>query len=348
MDKKLRIGIIGGGGIARGAHIANYFKYPDKAEVVAVADVNEDVLQLNRQEFGIEHTFTHYRDMLAKMELDAVSVCTPNKFHAGAAIAALEAGCNVLCEKPPAMNAAEAREMANAARKSGKLLHYGFHFRFSAEAQMLRRYIDAGELGHVYSGKIKALRRSGIPGWGVFTNKELQGGGPLIDIGVHMLDLGLYFMGYPKPVHVIGKTYRELGNRPLTPTWGGQWDYENYSVEDLAMAMITFDNGASLHLEASFIVHMKENDRMNVQLYGTEGGCSFSPVGIYKDRHGTLIDIAPAYLPKVDAYHAEIGAFLNACRGEPTPLSTPEEGILVQQIVDAIYASADSGKPVTV
>jgi predicted dehydrogenase len=346
MNNKLRIGIIGGGGIARSAHIANYLKYPEIAEVVAVADVNEQALQLVTEQFGIPHTYTDSLQMLQQEKLDAVSVCTPNKYHAVSAIAALQAGCHVLCEKPPAMNAQEAMEMESAAVKSGKKLFYGFHHRFSPAAQMLRRYSEAGELGSIYAGKVIARRRSGIPGWGVFTNKELQGGGPLIDIGVHMLDLALHLMNYPEPKYVFGMTYRELGNRQMTPTWGGQWDYRNYSIEDLAMAMITFHNGATLQLETSFIVHTKENETMNIELYGSEGGCSYAPPAIFKDMHGTIVDITPAYLSNLNGHQLEIEAFLRACHGEPTFLSTASQGVFIQRLIDAIYDSASSGRPI--
>lgn len=341
---KLKIGIIGGGGIAQGAHIGNYKRHSDKVELVAIADVNEAVVKRNIEEHGFQYGFSDFNEMLSKVELDAVSICTPNKFHAEATIAALNAGCHVMCEKPPAMTAAEARAMEEAANKSGKILTYGFMNRYTSEAQILKRFIDAGELGSIYAGRISAMRRSGIPGWGVFTNKELQGGGPLIDIGVHMLDLGLYLMGFPKPTQVMGVTYRELGTRPGTSMWGS-WDYKNYTVEDMAMAMIRFENGACLHLETSFIVHTKESDT-NVRLHGTEGGCSFSPVGIFQDKHGTLIDITPAHIPKISGHQAEIEAFVKAISGEGEVLSTAAEGVIVQQIIESIYHSAETGEVV--
>lgn len=343
MDK-IRVGIIGGGGIAQAAHINNYKKHTDKVELIAIADINEAIVKKNIEDHGFQHGFTDYREMLSNIELDAVSICTPNKFHAEAAIAALQAGCHVMCEKPPAMTAAEAQAMEAAANQSGKLLTYGFMYRYTSTAQILKRFIDAGELGSIYAGRISAMRRSGIPGWGVFTNKELQGGGPLIDIGVHMLDLGLYLMGYPKPTQVMGVTFRELGTRPGTSIWS-PWDYKNYTVEDMAMAMIRFDNGACLHLETSFIVHTKSGE-MNVRLHGTEGGCSYSPVGIYQDKHGTLVDITPAHIPERNGHQAEIEAFIAAIRGEGEVLSTAAEGVIVQQIIESVYQSAETGQVV--
>lgn len=344
---KIRIGIIGGGGIAQYAHIANYKKHSDKIELVAIADVNESIVNKNIEDHGFQHGFTDYEKMLSSVELDAISVCTPNKFHAPAAIAALQAGCNVLCEKPPAMTSAEAKAMEDAANKAGKLLTYGFNHRYTSQAQILKRFVDAGELGNIYAGHVTAIRRSGIPGWGVFTNKELQGGGPLIDIGVHMLDLALYLMGYPRATQVMGATYRELGTRPLTSAWGGSWDYKNYSVEDMAMAMIRFENGATLHLDTSFILHTKE-DAVNVRLHGTEGGCDYSPIAIFQDKHGSLVDITPTSVPNVDSHTAEIEAFVKTLAGEGKVLSTAEEGTKLQQIIEAIYISAETGETVKI
>lgn len=343
--EKIRVGIIGGGGIAQGVHIANYKKHSE-VELVAIADVNEGIVKKNIEDHGFKHGFSDFNEMLEKVELDAVSICTPNKFHAEATIAALKAGCHVMCEKPPAMTAAEAKAMESAAIESGKILTYGFMYRYTSQAQILKRFIDAGELGNIYAGKITAMRRSGIPGWGVFTNKELQGGGPLIDIGVHMLDLGLYLMGYPKPKQVMGVTYRELGTRPGTSIWA-PWDYKNYSVEDMAMAMIQFENGATLHLETSFIVHTKEGE-MNVRLHGTEGGCSYSPVGIFQDKHGTLVDITPAHIPERNGHQAEIEAFVHAILGKGEVLSHASEGVIVQQIIESIYRSAETGQTVSI
>lgn len=346
--KKIRVGLIGGGGVAQWAHIANYKKYSDHIELVAIADVSEAVLQRNKENHGFQHTFTDYNEMLANVELDAVSVCTPNLFHAPATIAALKAGCHVMCEKPPAMTAAEAIAMEEAARQSGKILTYGFMYRYTSQAQILRRFIDAGEMGSIYAGRITAMRRSGIPARGVFINKELQGGGPLIDIGVHMLDLALYLMGYPRATQVMGVTYRELGTRPMTPMGGTQWDYQNYTVEDMAMAMIKFENGASLQLETSFIVHTQEKEIMNVKLHGTEGGCNFSPLAMFQDKHGTLIDITPAHIPERSGHQMEIEAFIKAIQGEGDVLCKPSEGVIVQQIIESIYRSAETGQVVNI
>ncbi|HET7627637.1 MAG TPA: Gfo/Idh/MocA family oxidoreductase [Bacillales bacterium] len=345
MTDKLKVGIIGAGGIARGVHIPNYLKCSDRMELVAIADVVRENAERTAGEHGIPNVFSDYEEMLGQVDIDAVSICTPNKFHAPAAIAALNAGCHVLCEKPPAMTADEARQMEQTARENGKILTYGFHYRHAQETEMLKRFVDAGELGDVYAVNVKAVRRRGIPGWGVFTNKELQGGGPLIDIGVHMLDTALYLMGYPEPDTVFGVTYQKLGNKQGVGLFG-EWDWENFSIEDMARGMITFKNGASILLETAFAANVKEKDTMNVTLMGENGGADVFPLNIYQEKHGSLIDITPAHLPNKDSYELEIERFVDACLGGTAPISTAEQGVVIQQIIEGLYRSAETGAAV--
>ncbi|MBM7570403.1 Gfo/Idh/MocA family protein [Aquibacillus albus] len=343
---KLKVGLIGAGGIATGVHIPNYLKLSDQVEIVAVSDVNLERAKDVAGEYSIPNAFSSYEEMLSQVELDAVSVCVPNKFHLAASIAALQAGCHVLCEKPPAMSADEAEEMLQTAQSNGKILTYGFHYRHQPEAITAKRFIDAGELGDIYSARVQAIRRRGIPGWGVFTNKELQGGGPLIDIGVHMLDTALYMMGYPEPDVVLGKTHQQLGTKKGVGLLG-DWDWENYTVEDMAVGMITFKNGASLVLETAFAANVEERDKMQVSLMGNEGGADIFPLKIYQEKHESLIDVTPAYLPKVGGHEREIQHFVECCLKGEQPISTPEQGLIIQKIIDALYQSAETGRAVS-
>lgn len=342
---KLRVGLIGAGGIARGAHIPGYLKCGDKVEITAIADVVKEKAEAVAAEFAIPHVYENYEDMLQEVELDAVSVCTPNKFHAAATIAALRANCHVICEKPPAMTVKETQQMAQAAEDAGKILTYGFHFRHAPQTEVLKRFIDAGELGEIYAANVLAVRRRGIPGWGVFTNKELQGGGPLIDIGVHMLDTALHLMGFPEPDTVLGVTYQKLGTRPGVGL-SGEWDWQNFSIEDMARGMITFKNGASILLETAFAANVKEREVINVSLMGDGGGADLFPLNIYQEKHDTLIDVTPSFLPERHHHEVEIERFVEACLTGTTPLSTPREGIIVQQIIEGLYQSAASGKAI--
>ncbi|MBM7551511.1 Gfo/Idh/MocA family protein [Thalassobacillus pellis] len=345
MSEKLKVGIIGAGGIASNVHLPNYIKQGDKVEITAVADVVKETAEACAEKFSIPYVYTDYEKMLEECELDAISVCTPNKFHAAAAIAALQAGCHVLCEKPPAMNVAEATAMAETARKHGKILTYGFHFRFAPEIMALKRFTAAGELGEIYAANIRAVRRRGIPGWGVFTNKELQGGGPLIDIGVHMLDAALYLMDYPEPESVFGATYQKIGNRKGVGLMG-DWDWEGFSIEDMARGMIRFKNGASLILESAFAANVEKNDVMNVSLMGDKGGADAFPLKIYQEKHDSLIDISPAYLPKKGYHELEIEGFVNSCLTGEAPISTPGQGVVIQKIINGFYESAETGDAV--
>ena len=347
MSKKLRIGIIGSGGIAQGCHMRGYAAIPDLCEMVATCDVNEATAKAAAEKFGISKTYTDFNEMLAKEELDGVSVATPNKFHIEPTIAALKAGVNVLCEKPLGMNADECRKMCATARDSGKILQVGLQSRFNGDSVWLRDYIAAGNVGDIYFARAQALRRAGVPGWGVFINKELQGGGPLIDIGVHILDLTLFLMGYPKPVAAFGKTWDTLGKDASRWNAWGDYDRSKFTVEDFAVGMIKFDNGAVISLESSFMQNAP--DAWQTQLFGTKAGIDLKPgasdgLKIYKDDNKQLLNISPANVPSVESPHsAEVKAFVEAIiGGKPSPVPG-ENGLILNAIFDAIYKSSVSG-----
>ncbi len=221
-SEKLRIGLIGAGGIA-GTHTNNYKKFND-VDVVAACDVRKDALKKFGAKFGIKKLFPNWQEMLKKARLDAVSVCTPNGLHCEPTIDALNAGCHVLVEKPLAMNAEEGQLMLDAAKKNKKKLIIAFQHRFEGRTQIIRRAFDKGVFGRVLFVRVQALRRRGIPNWGVFGRKKLQGGGPLIDIGVHCLEMAHYAIGTPKPVAASGQTWTYMGNKPsdtfsMWPNW---------------------------------------------------------------------------------------------------------------------------------
>lgn len=345
MDR-IGIGIIGSGGIARGAHLPGYRALErEGVKIVAVCDVDEATAKRAASEFHVDHVYTDYERMLERDDIDAVSICTPNYLHKQPTVDALEAGKHVLVEKPLAMNAVEGKEMVEAARRTDRKLQVGFMNRFNSRALALKRFIDAGEMGEIYYGRAQALRRRGIPGWGVFTQKDKQGGGPLIDIGVHILDLTLWLMGHPKPVSVSGKTYTKFGTRSGVLGLMGQWDPAKYTVEDLGIGFVRFDNGATLTVEASFAANL-EKDVFNTELYGTEGGCTYEPARMYFERHQTLVDATPVFLPQTKPYELEVRAFVQAIRDD-TPVEVPgEQGLMVTQILDAIYQSSEEGREV--
>ncbi|MHB1001036.1 MAG: Gfo/Idh/MocA family protein [Armatimonadota bacterium] len=346
MGDKIRIGIIGTGGIAKNTHIPAYINNPD-AEIVAVCDNRPEVVDAVAAEFGIKHKFTDYNKLLELDEIDAVDVCTPNFIHADPTIKALEAGKHVIVEKPIALNAEEGAAMVEAAKRSGKKLMVAYCMRWRSDACALKRFIDAGDMGDIYYARIHALRRRGIPSWGVFTQKDKQGGGPLIDIGCHILDLTLWLMGHPKPVAASGACYTKFGTRPGLVGLFGKWDHTNYTVEDFATAMIRFDNGATMTIESSFAANI-EKDVVNSTLLGTEGGCELNPVKMFREERETLLDVSPVFLPDVKWHQGEINDFIDAIKNDkPVPVSG-EEGLMVAKILDAIYKSSELGREVAI
>ena len=349
MSQKLKIGIIGSGGIAQGCHMPGYASVPDLCEVVAVCDVNAETAQKAAEKFGVSRYGTDIWAIVNDPEIDAVSVATPNKYHHGPTIACLQAGKHVLCEKPLAMNAEEAREMCAAARDAGKILMVGFQTRFGGPGQFMKSYIDAGSMGEIYYARAQALRRRGVPGWGVFIDKEQQGGGPLVDIGVHILDFTLYLMGYPKPVSVFGKTWDTLGRNPELFNFWGDYDRAKYTVEDFAVGLIKFENGAAITLESSFMANM-EGDPFQTQLFGTKAGATVKawgddPIKIFTEQNRQLFTMTPQNVPNVDSSHVlEVQAFVKAIQeGKPSPVPG-ECGLILNAIFDAMYKSSETGR----
>lgn len=343
-QRKLRCGVIGLG-MGRG-HIAGYQSYP-ACEVVAVADLDEARLQKAKEELQIEQTYTTAEAMLQEAKLDVVSVATPNKFHAPLTIAALKAGCHVLCEKPMAITLDDALAMKQTADACGKKLGINLSYRFNPMSYALKQQVDAGAIGNVYFGRTVWHRRRGMPGFGGwFGNKELAGGGPLIDLGVHRIDLALWLMGSPKPVSVYGRTYNVIAARKAKE------QNKLFTVEDLAAGIVTFDTGATLIVEASWALNINENEHMITSLYGDKGGLvqknkngtyEFT-AEIYSEEGGNLytkvLDRATVTPPS--AYHDFIDSILE----NREPVARAEDGINVQMILDGLYRSAAEGREI--
>ena len=349
MSNKLRIGIIGSGGIAQGCHMRGYATMPDRCEIVAVCDVNPDTARTAADKYQVAKTYTDYHQMLQQEQLDAVSVATPNAYHMQPTIDALEAGIHVICEKPLAMNAEEARKMCAAAKSSGKILQVALQQRFTGPARFMKSFIDAGNMGDIYYARAQALRRRGVPHWGVFIDKEKQGGGPLIDIGVHILDMTLFLMGYPKPLVASGKTWDMLGTNPDIVNPWGDYDRSKFTVEDFAVGMIKFDNGAVVVLESSFMANL-DGDPFQTQLFGTKAGAIVKgwgedPIQIFTENNKQLFNMKPANVPNVESSHVdEIKAFVDAIiHSKPSP-GPGENGLILNAIFDALYKSSETGR----
>lgn len=344
-DSKIRVGVVGVG--IGGLHIEGY-KMSPQAEVVALSDINAERAASTAERFGVSKVYTDYEKMIAQCDLDAVSVCTPNSLHAPVAIAAFQAGCHVLCEKPIALNAAEGQKMVDAGKASGKLFMMGFNNRFRGDTQVLKGMIDRGELGDIYYAKTGWLRRRGIPGFGGwFTTKSMSGGGPLIDLGVHVLDLALYLMGNPKPVGAIGSSYAVFGpNQPGKQQFAAADPRGTYDVEDLATGFVKFANGATVFVEASWASNV-ETERIYTSLMGTKGGADLGPLRVYTEKDGVQVDIVPQ-CPNINGHNAEVLHFLDCIVNGKQPLATGEHGLDVIKILDAIYESAETGQMVKI
>lgn len=350
MMGKIKIGVIGVGGIASG-HINGYLKNPD-VELYALCDVSEARLKEFGEQHGVTRLFTDKNYMLRLDELDAVSVCTWNSEHAPCTIAALEAGKHVLCEKPMALNKAEAVKMKEAADKNGKLLMIGFVRRFGNDCTILKDFIDAGYFGDLYYAKATYLRRNGNPG-GWFGDKSRSGGGPLIDLGVHVIDFVRYVMGNPKPVSVYGATYQKLFDRKNIKTPKGyvsqtKTNNDICDVEDFASALIRFDNGATMSVETSFSLNKKPESR--IELFGTKAGARLDPeLEIYTEINDYLANVTldtKTSLSFEGLFENEINHFISCIKGETKCISTAEDGIEIMAILDAIYESSKTGHEV--
>ena len=351
--KPIGIGVIGTGGIAQSVHLPAYKKLQDegKVKIVALCDIKPDKLAEANGKFGPAECFEDYKALLAHPEIDAVDVCTPNYMHTPPVVEAFAAGKHVICEKPISINSKLGQEMVAAAEKAGKKFQVGLNMRFGAGPQAIKRLADKGKFGDIYYARAQALRRRGVPMWGVFTEKDKQGGGPLIDIGVHILDMTLWLMGHPKPVSVSGTAATKFGHRSgFVNLFGKPWDPNNFTVEDFASGYVKFENGASLVLESSFVLNL-DKERFETSLFGTEGGVFLdlhndANTRLYTEEAGTLIDSQPVFLPGVATHEAEIRSFVQSIIDD-TPVYVPgHEAQMVSQILDALYESSDTGKEV--
>ena len=346
---KLRVGFVGAGGIARGAHLPAYQALSDQCEVVAAADVAPPVLETFAAAAGLEakQCYGDYHDMLAQEKLDLVSVCTPNSWHYQPTVDAFAAGCHVLCEKPIAISATQAREMIAAGHKAKKLFMVGQTLRFMRPGALMKEWVKEGVIGDIYWARAQYLRNRGIPGRLGFVAKELSQGGPIYDIGVHVLDLALWLMDFPEPVSVSAGVYNKLASKksPLNP-----FAPKQYTVpDDASFSLIRFANGATISLECSWALNIPQ-PAMNVTVCGDKGGCQYEPLAMITERHGRLDRVQPEIFkyPEPAGHREEVRAFIEAIRKDlPSPVPG-EEALITQRILDAIYKSGAKGKEVKV
>ena len=340
----LRVAVIGAGQVARTSHINHYKSLPD-VEICAVCDVNQNAAKMAADEFHIPSWYTDAETMLKEIRPDAVSICVPNKFHCDMTCLCLEYGCHVLCEKPPAVTLKEAERMRDTARRCSRILTFGFHFRHAETIAFLKKKVEAGEMGTLYAGDVTWLRRRGIPGWGSFTNLEIQGGGPLIDIGAHMLDLAVYLLDYPEVSYVCASSSDRIGKQGGTG-FLGSWDGARFGVEDSLFGFIHFSNGGSLTVRTSFTINIAEKEERNVRLYGDKRGISVFPFEIYGDEDGHQVNSLYPFEETKDWHYDCIRNFVESCMGRADILVTPDQAVYVQKLITGLYQSAGTGRPV--
>jgi Predicted dehydrogenases and related proteins len=357
MNNKVKVAIIGCGGIATGKHLPSLQKI-EQVEVVAFCDMFIEQARKAADQFGAPgaQVYSDYRELLKQADVDVVHVCTANDTHAEISIAALEAGKHVMCEKPMAKKASDARRMLETARRTGKKLTIGYNNRFRSDSMLLKKMCENGELGDIYFAKAHAVRRRGVPTWGVFLDEEKQGGGPLIDIGTHALDLTLWLMNNYEPSVVLGTKYHKLSKRANAANAWGSWDPDKFKVEDSAFGMIVMKNGATIMLESSWALNTLDTREARCTLCGTEAGADMTDgLRINGESHGKLYERQFKLDPKgADFYEGkretmqdvEMRMWIDAIVNDTEPVVTPEQALVVSQLLEAIYESSRTGEAI--
>lgn len=354
--EKLKIGIVGCGGIATGKHLPA-IKKNGNYEIIAFCDIIKEKAEKCKKEYGTENAnvYTDYHELL-KEDLDAVYVLTPNKSHSIISIAALDAKKHVMCEKPMAKTYEEAKQMVEAAKRNNKILTIGYQNRYRTDSSYLKRACENGDLGEIYYAKAHAIRRRAVPTWGVFLNEEEQGGGPLIDIGTHALDLTLWMMNNYEPLSVTGSVYHKLADQKEQGNAFGEWNPEEFTVEDSAFGFIKMKDGATIQLEASWALNSLEVDEAKTTLCGTKAGADMKDgLRINRIQYNRQCIEKPdlnaggvAFFNGVEEKEADIEQriFYNAItKGDPIVVK-PEQAMVVTQLLEAIYQSAKTGETI--
>ena len=364
--KKLKLGIIGTGGICNNKHIPSLAAVKDNVEIVALCDIIEEKVLTTAKRHVLTNAaiYTDYRDLLKDGSIDVIHVCTPNVSHCQITVDAFAAGKHVLCEKPMAASAADAQKMLDAWKKSNRKFSVAYQNRFRHDVQVLKKACEAGELGDIYYGEANAIRRKAVPTWGVFADKAQQGGGPLIDIGTHALDITLWCMGNFDADNVSGQVFYKLGNLPEAAQGNtyGVWDTKTYEVEDSAMGFIKMKNGALINLRASWALNYMDSREAATTLCGTKEGAEIKYGGSYPQtelifnrvRHGKMTHEMLSGEALVDYFEGvnepagvlEAKQWINAILNDTEPCVKPDEAFRVTQILEAIYNASDTNSTI--
>lgn len=357
MKRKLKIGIVGCGGIARHKHLPSLSVIPE-VEVVGFQDLVSHKAHELKDKFGAKSSkvYETYGEMINNPLLDLIHVCTSNDSHSDLTIKALEAGKHVMCEKPMSIRSSDAKLMIESAKRNKKKLTIGYNNRFRQDSMHLKKVCENNELGEIYFAKAHALRRLGVPTRGDFLNKDIQGGGPLIDIGTHALDLTLWLMNNYNVESVFGQTFHKLSKSNGKANPHGSWDSKKFTVEDSAFGMIKMTNGATIILESSWALNIRHDGAAKTTLCGTKAGADmWDGLYINGEEHGKL------YNKKVELDGNGINFFeskgnspdevearlwIEAILEDKEPVVKAEQALVVTQILEALYESSETGKAV--
>lgn len=354
---KIKVGIVGVGMIANGKHMPSLAKL-ENVEMAAFCDLIEERAAAGAAKYGVPDAkvFTDYKELLAIPEIDVVHVLTPNDSHAQIAVDAMEAGKHVMCEKPMAKTAAGARAMYEAHLRTGRKLTIGYQNRSRTDCLYLKNMIRNGELGDIYLAKALAVRRRGVPTWGVFLDKEKQGGGPMIDIGTHTLDLTLWLMDNYEPESVTGSVFHKLNDTENAANEWGPWNPNEFTVEDSAFGYVKMKNGAAIIIETSWALNTADVKGGGAVLYGTKAGADFfDGLRINGEKDGSLflskIEVDPLQrlqynAEKMTDFEFEARQWIDSIAGGTEPLVKPKEALVVSEILEAVYRSAETGQTI--
>lgn len=350
-SKKLRVGLVGAGAIAEACHLPNWLELENegRVEVIGVCDIIRERADKGAAPFANAKPYYNYKKMLGDLDFDVIDVCTQNRWHAPITVDALKSGANVIVEKPMAMNTRECEAMIKAAGAARKKLMVAQHMRFEAQAEKLKEVVERGDLGEIYTAQTTWLRRRGIPGWGKFHIQRESLGGPLIDIGVHMMDLCVWLMGCPKPVAASGKVYRMFGDRKdlFNGDWGVPYPPKQFDVEDYATALVRFEKGITMQMSVSWAANIPA-EYHNVQILGDKAGIATNPVGVYGADHNSLTSQKFDLLLPQEGHRMEIRHFTE-CLEQNRPVRVqPQESLRIQKIIDAIYESSKKNKEIVI
>ena len=355
---KIKAGIIGCGGIGTGKHLPALKALSDRVEVVGFCDIIEERAQKACKEFGAEgaKVYTDYKEMLKDESIQTIHVCTPNRSHSFISIDAMKAGKHVICEKPMAKTYAEAKAMLDCSKETGRILTIGYQNRYTKESMYVKRFCESGEMGDIYYAKAHAIRRRGVPTWGVFLNEYEQGGGPLIDIGTHALDLTLHMMDNYEPAYCVGKTFHKLNKNTETGNAWGDWDVDRFTAEDSAFGFIVMKNGAVIYLKSSWALNMADPKEAITTICGDKAGAD-----MLDGLRINGVKNVRQYIMKPNFSTGGVAFFDGAGRKEPADYEAanfsaaildgqelnvkPEQAAVVTRILEGIYKSQQTGKP---